>query len=117
MRHVPAEEQRTSRSLRAAAVVAALALFLAAPLMSVASAAAQPISLGEWMSAIFATVDRKIDPSEKGIAFAPPPVPTQQVQASSEPAPARPQATPPVPRLWIRREPVRRVRRRRARQS
>jgi hypothetical protein len=86
---------------RGGTLLAAIVLFVAAPMMAAARAAAQPISLGEWMSAIFASAHRKIDPSEKGLVAGPPPAPPPLVQSTSEPAPPRaPAAEMPVPRLW-----------------
>jgi hypothetical protein len=97
--------------LRAGALLAAIALFVATPMMAVASAASEPVSLGDWMNAIFGA-HRPIDPAQKGIGGTPPPAPIPQVQTSSEPAPPQPLASAPVPRLWIRRDSSRRRHRR-----
>jgi hypothetical protein len=93
----------------------ALILFVAAPMMAVSSAAAEPLTLGQWMSAIFSTWSKKVDTAQQGIAAAAPPAPLPQLQASSEPAaPKAPPATSAVPRFWIQRDGARKkVRRRR----
>jgi hypothetical protein len=104
---------RHTIGLRGGALLVALALFLASPFLAVASAAAEPISLGEWMSAIFATADRKVDPSQQGIGGTAPPPPAPVVQSSGEPAPPQqPLASAEVVRLWVRRDGSRRRRRR-----
>jgi hypothetical protein len=87
------------------ALAMAFALVLALPVTATAGGEAQPVTLGEWMRTIFVTPDREIDTSQKGVASAPPPLPTPVVQASSEPAPAKqPVARPQVPRLWLNRQ-------------
>jgi hypothetical protein len=102
------------RVRRAGSLLLAICMVLAAPMMSVASAASEPISLGEWMAAIFGGANREVDPSQKGLGVAPPPLPTPQLQTASEPASPKEPGTPSqVPRFWIRREPVRHRRRRR----
>jgi hypothetical protein len=101
---------------RGGAFLLAIVLFVAAPMMSVASAASEPITVGEWMSAIFGTWSKKVDPAQKGLGVAGPLVPPPQLQSSSEPAPPKaPPATAGVPRQWldrrtVRRKPVRRLR-------
>jgi hypothetical protein len=95
-------------------LVFAICLFLGAPMMAVASAAAHPVSLGDWMRTIFASASRKIDPAQKGVGVAPPPIPAQQLQPSSEPAaPKQPATSMEGPRFWVDRESVRKRRSRR----
>jgi hypothetical protein len=90
---------------RLAALVLAVALFLASPIAAVESAAAQPVTLGDWLRMTFVTMGCKTDPSEKGLGVAPPPAPPPALQTSSEPAPPKdPATTVQVPRFWFRRE-------------
>jgi len=104
------------RVRRGGALLLALILFVAAPMMSVASAAAEPMTVGEWLSVTFGSLSQKQDPAQKGVAVAAPQPPPPQLQASSEPAPPKtPAASTAVPRLWVQRQTIRRKRRRRAR--
>jgi hypothetical protein len=99
---------------RTGALVMAVALLLALPTITTTGAAAQPVTFADWMRAVFVTPDRKIDPSHKGTAVAPPPLPPAAVQASSEPAPPKePIQRVQVPRLWFRGDGRRSRRRRR----
>jgi hypothetical protein len=104
------------RVRRGGALVLAIVLFVAAPMMSVASAAAEPLTIGEWLSVTFGSLSAKVDPAQKGVGIAAPPAPPPQLQSTSEPAPPKaPAASTAVPRLWVQRQTVRRKRRRRAR--
>ena len=101
---------------RGGALLLALILFVAAPMMSVASAAAEPMTVGEWLSVTFGSLSQKVDPTQKGVGVAAPPAPPPQLQATSEPAaPKTPAASTAVPRLWVQRQTVRGKRRRRRR--
>ena len=92
-------------SRRVAASLMALLLFLAMPITVTVAAEAQPVTLAQWMRAIFVTVDRQVDPTEKALALTPPPPPVPIVDPTSEPAPPRtPALQPEVPRFWLRRE-------------
>jgi len=101
---------------RGGAFILAIILFVAAPMMSVASAASEPLTVGEWLSVTFGSLSQKVDPTQKGVGAVAPPAPPPQLQSTSEPAPPKaPAASTAVPRLWIQRQTVRRRRRRRAR--
>jgi hypothetical protein len=108
---------KVHRVRRGGALVLAIVLFLAAPMMSVASAAAEPLTIGEWLSVTFGSLSQKVDPAQKGVGVAAPQPPPPQLQASSEPAPPKTPAaaSTAVPRLWVQRQTIRRKRRRRAR--
>jgi hypothetical protein len=100
---------------RARALLAAIVLFVALPFTAVAPGAAAPMTVGEAMRAIYLAPDRKIDPSQKGVAVAlAPPIENAQVQSSSEPAPPVKTVTPAEPPTFlVPRESVRKRRRRR----
>jgi hypothetical protein len=100
-----AESEPLGLRPRLMALITAAALLLALPVTATARGESQPVTLGEWMRIIFVTPDREIDSSQKGTAIAPPPLPTQAVQTSSEPAPTRePIARAQIPRLWLTRK-------------
>ena len=59
--------------------------------------------MGEWMRILFVTPDRELDPTQRGMAIAPPPMPAPQIQTSSEPSPSQePVNRAQSPRLWFR---------------
>jgi hypothetical protein len=98
---------------RGRALLAAVLLFLALPMNATATAVAAPMTPGEMLRAIFVAPDRKIDVSHKGIAIAPPPMQTSELQSSSQPVrPAEPVANASGPRFWLSPEPTRKRRRR-----
>jgi hypothetical protein len=105
-----------SRARRSGALIMAVFLFIATPLMAVASAAAEPRTPGEWMSSLFGTWSREVDPTQKGLSAVVPHIPPQQLQSTSEPAPPKaPPSRAEPPRLWLpkpslRRKPTRRFR-------
>ena len=113
MLRASAEPGQRGLGRRIGAVALALALFVASPLMAVAHAAAQPITAGDWMRAIFVAPDRKIDTMHQGVTAATTPMPPQELQSTNEPAPPKPAVTgADGPRLWVRRRAVRKRRRR-----
>jgi hypothetical protein len=94
------------------ALALAVALFLSGPMMAVARAAARPLDYADMMRAIHVTLGRKIDPTEKGLFAAPPPLPTEVLNTTSEPT--EPQKAPAPwdpPRLWTSRARARKRRR------
>jgi hypothetical protein len=100
------------RSRRLGALLLAIIFFVALPITVTTAAEAQPVTLGDWMRAIFLAPDRKFDPSQKGMALPPRPVAEPLVQTSSEPAPPKePVAQTQVPRFWVPPRSTRRKRR------
>jgi hypothetical protein len=79
-----------------------LALLFALPITTIAAAEAAPVTVGDWMRTIFASPDREVDGSQKGLAATPPPAPQPALQTSSEPTPPKePVARAQLPRLWF----------------
>jgi hypothetical protein len=101
---------------QAGAMAMVAILLLALPTITTAGALAEPITAGDWMRILFDAPDRKMDPSQKGVAVAAPPIPPPQIQTSSEPAPPKePVSQTQTPRLWFRGDRSRTGRRRRRR--
>jgi hypothetical protein len=100
------EPGQTGLGRRIGAVALAVALFLASPLIAVAHAAAQPVTAGDRMRAVFVAPDRKIDTMHQAVSTATTPIPPQELQSTSEPAPPKQAVTSADgPRLWVRRRP------------
>ena len=113
----PVREQRIGpgRLRLVTAVLMMIALLWALPITATARGEAVPMTVGEWKRIIYVAPERKVDPSQKGVAVTAPPVPPPVVQASSEPAPPKePVVRAQIPRLWFAggRQTVRRRRRR-----
>jgi hypothetical protein len=81
-------------------------------MMAVAHAAARPLDPADWNRVIYVTMGRKIDPTEKGLSAATPPLPTEALNTSSEPLwPQKTQGSSDPPRLWSPRARLRKRRR------
>jgi hypothetical protein len=105
-------EPRAPRGLRGRALLAIATVLLALPIAATAGAA-EPVTIGEWMRAIFVTPDREIDTSQEGVAAAPAPLPAPTAQASTQPTPPRaPVARADVAPFGLPRDSARRKRRR-----
>ena len=95
--------QGARRAARRSVALLALATFFAALPAGALAHAAEPVTLADWLRAIFVTPDRKIDRTAPAVAVATPPPPPLVLQTSSQQVPPKaPVIRDRIPEAWLR---------------